>query len=76
MKPIVLDVDDGIEKIYNGLSDADKHQIKQLVSRLIKKAANDGKFAEYSKLLDETGNEAIRNGLTPELLEALLASVN
>ncbi|MFI5161442.1 MAG: hypothetical protein ACHQHN_09200 [Sphingobacteriales bacterium] len=31
---------------------------------------------EYCKLLDEIGSEAIKNGLTPEILEALLASDN
>jgi len=31
-------------------------------------------FTEYSKLLDNIGNEAVKNGLTPEVLEALLAS--
>jgi hypothetical protein len=39
-----------------------------------KKAINDATFSEYSKLLDSTGNEAMKNGLTPEILEALLAS--
>ena len=37
---------------------------------MLKKAVNDATFAEYSKLLDDTGNEAIKNGLTPEILEA------
>jgi len=31
-------------------------------------------FIINAKLLDDTGNEALKNGLTPELLEALLAS--
>jgi hypothetical protein len=41
---------------------------------MVKKAANDANFDEYSKLLDNTSNEAARNGLTPELLAELLAS--
>jgi hypothetical protein len=39
---------------------------------LTKKAANDAAFTEYSKLLDDNGEEALKNGLTLEILEALL----
>ncbi|MDF2431448.1 MAG: hypothetical protein JWP44_1079 [Mucilaginibacter sp.] len=74
MERIVLEVDDTVGKIYRGLSQESKQQFNQTVSLMVKKAANDATFAEYSKLLDETGNEALRNGLTPEILEALLAS--
>jgi hypothetical protein len=74
MERIVLEVDDTVGKIYNGLSEESKRQFNQTISLMVKKAVNDATFAEYSKLLDETGNEAVRNGLTPELLEALLAS--
>lgn len=74
MERIVLEVDDTVGKIYNGLSEESKQQFNQTVSMMVKKAVNDATFAEYSKLLDETGSEAVKNGLTPELLEALLAS--
>jgi hypothetical protein len=74
MELIVLEVDDTVGKIYKGLTDKSKQQFGQMVSLMVKKAANDATFSEYSKLLDETGSEAIRNGLTPEILEALLAS--
>jgi len=74
MERIVLEVDDTVGKIYRGLSKASKQQFNQTVSLMVKKAVNDATFAEYSKLLDEVGSEAIKNGLTPEILEALLAS--
>jgi hypothetical protein len=74
MERIVLEVDDTVGKIYRGLSQESKQQFNQTVSLMVKKAANDATFAEYSKLLDDTGSEAVRNGLTPEILEALLAS--
>jgi len=74
MERIILEVDDTVGKIYQGFSEESKQQFNQAVSLMVKKAVNDATFAEYSKLLDETGNEAIKNGLTPELLESLLAS--
>ncbi|WP_259070057.1 hypothetical protein HDF24_24570 [Mucilaginibacter sp. X4EP1] len=41
---------------------------------LAKKATNDAAFTEYSKLLDDNGEEALKNGLTPEILDTLLES--
>jgi hypothetical protein len=74
MDRIILEVDDTVGKIYRGISQESKEQFNQTVSLMVKKAANDATFSEYSKLLDETGAEAVKNGLTPEILEALLAS--
>jgi hypothetical protein len=74
MERIVLEVDDVVGKIYKGLSPESKQQFNQTVSLMVKKAASDATFAEYTKLLDDTGSEAVRNGLTPEILEALLGS--
>ena len=74
MEHIELEVDDTVGKIYQSFSLKGKRQFSQAVSIMLKKAVNGATFAEYSKLLDETGNEAIKNGLTPVILEALLAS--
>ena len=74
MERILLEVDDTAGKIYRNLSLESKQQLNQTISLMLKKAVNDATFAEYSKLLDDIGNEAVRNGLTPEILEALLAS--
>lgn len=74
MERIILEVDDTVGKIYRRLSPESKQQFNQTVSLMVKKAVNDATFAEYTKLLDETGSEAVKNGLTPELLEALLAA--
>ena len=74
MERIVLEVDDSVGKIYRGLNAASRQKLNQAVSLMLKKAVNDMTFAKYSKLLDDTGNEAMKNGLTPELLEQLLAS--
>ena len=74
MERIVLEVDDAVGKIYQNFSNESKLQFSQTVSLMLKKAVNDATFAEYSKLLDQSAEEALRNGLTPEILEALLAS--
>jgi len=74
MERIVLEVDDTTGKIYRNLSLESKQQLNQTISLLLKKAVNDATFAEYSKFLDDIGSEAIKNGLTPEILDALLAS--
>ena len=73
MTQIVLNVDDTVGKIYSSFSEESKQQFTQTVSLMVKKALNDETFAEYSKLLDDAGSEAIRNGLTPEILQSLLA---
>jgi len=74
MERIVLEVDDAVGKVYRGFSPESKKQFNQAVSLMVKKAVNDATFADYSKLLDDNGNTAVKNGLTPEILEALLAS--
>ena len=74
MDRIVLEVDDVVGKAYRNFNPEKKQQFSQAISLLIKKAINDANFDEYSKFLDDIGNEAAKNGLTPEILEALLAS--
>ena len=74
MERIVLEVDDNVGKVYKNFSPESKQQFNEAVSLMIKKAVNDATFADYSKLLDDAGAEAVKNGLTPEVLEALLAS--
>jgi hypothetical protein len=74
MERIVLEVDDTVGKIYKSFSEESKQQFTQTISLMVKKAVNDVTFSNYSKLLDDNGSEAVKNGLTPEILEALLAS--
>jgi hypothetical protein len=74
MERIVLEVDDTVGKIYRGFSAESKQQFNQTVSLMVKKAVNDATFAEYSKLLDDAGTQGVKNGLTPEILEELLAA--
>ncbi len=74
MDRILLEVDDVVAKAYRSLSEKGKQDFTLMINIALKKTINDSKFEEYSKLLDEAGAEAVKNGLTPEILEALLAS--
>ena len=74
MERIILEVDDTVGKIYRSFSDESKLQFNQTISLMVKKAVNDATFAEYSRLLEDTGNAAVKNRLTPEILEELLES--
>ena len=72
MERIVLEVDESVGKVYRQFSPQSKKQFNQAVSLMLKKAANDATFSNYMTFLDSIGNKAIANGLTPEILEALL----
>ena len=74
MERIILEVDDTVGKIYRSFSKESKRQFNQTVSLMVKKAVSDATFAEYSKLLDDAGAEAVKNGLTSGILKDLLAS--
>ena len=74
MERIVLEVDDTVGKVYRNFGPATRQQFNETVSLMIKKAVNNVTFTDYSKLLDDTGSDAIKNGLTPDVIEALLAS--
>ncbi|RKR81362.1 hypothetical protein BDD43_1508 [Mucilaginibacter gracilis] len=74
MERIVLEVDDTVGKIYQSFSKESKQQLSQTISMMVKKMVNDATFADYAKLLDNIGDEALKNGLTPEVLEELLAN--
>lgn len=69
MERIVIQVDESVGKIYYRLSADKQRQISEALSLLLKKAANDLTDEAYKALLDEFGNQAVANGLTPEVLE-------
>lgn len=72
MERIVIQVDESVGKIYYRLSADKQRQISEALSLLLKKASNDITDEAYKALLDEFGNQAVANGLTPEVLEELL----
>ena len=61
MTKIVLEVDDTTGKVYEGLSQESKTRFNQTVNLMIKKAVNDATFADYSRLMDDNGSEALKN---------------
>jgi hypothetical protein len=69
MERIVLEVDESAGEVYYGLSTATKRVFGQWIGLVLKKAANDGCHHSYLKLLDKTGGKAIKNCLTPEILD-------
>lgn len=74
MDRILLEVDDTVGKAYRKLSEKGKQDFTLMIGAALKKAANDSVSKSYNQLLDKAGAEAVRNGLTEEILEALLAS--
>lgn len=72
MERIVIEVDDTVGKTYKEFSPESKKQFNLAISLLLKKVANQNTISDYRKLLDEMGNEANKNGLTPEILDELL----
>jgi len=72
MERIVIQVDDSSGRIYHQLSSDKQRQISEAVNILLKKVDNDATAVDYRNVLDEFGNKALTNGLTPEILEELL----
>ena len=72
MERIVLEVDDATGKAYRKFSDETKQSFNRTISAFLKKAINDSGSADYQKMLDNMGDEAVNNGLTPEILKDLL----
>jgi hypothetical protein len=72
MERIVLEVDEQAGKTYQRLSVIKQRQLLEAFSMLLKKTANDATAADHEKALDEFGNTALRNGLTQDILDALL----
>ena len=72
MERIVFEVDDAAGKAYKKFTAKTKEEFNRLVSLFLKKAVNDASNAEYQKMLDDMGNTAAANGLTPVILNELL----
>lgn len=74
MERIVLEVDDATGQAYQKFNLDTKQKFNLAISLFLKKAINDAGNADYQKLLDDIGTEAVKNGLTPEVLNELLHS--
>jgi hypothetical protein len=74
MERTIVEVDDFSDKVFRNFTPENKKQFNLAVSLMQKKAINDAGISNYKKLLDAIGNETSGNGLTPEILEEILAS--
>jgi hypothetical protein len=74
MERMVPEADDIAGKAYEKFSVEARRKFNQVTGLFLKKAVNDGDRADYKKMLDDNGEEAKRNGMTPEILQELLHS--
>ena len=74
MERIVLEVDEATGRAYQKLNLETRQKFNRTISLFLKKAINDADGENYRALLNTIGEEAIKNGLTPETLNELLHS--
>jgi hypothetical protein len=72
MERIVLEVDDATGKAYQKFNPKAKQEFNRAISLFLKKAINDAGYNDYQKMLDNMGETATTNGLTPEIRTQLL----
>ncbi len=72
MDRIVLEVDNATAMAYRNISLDARLRIARAIGLFLKKAMNDTTSSDYQKMLNEMGDEATKNGLTPEALNELL----
>ncbi|MFQ3597176.1 MAG: hypothetical protein SNJ55_12000 [Chloroherpetonaceae bacterium] len=71
MATITIEVPDDIADKYNRASREEQKNIEALF-RAYFKARHQKNVQDLQKLMTEIGEEATRNGLTPEILESIL----
>jgi flagellar biosynthesis chaperone FliJ len=69
MENITIQIDPGIAKKFESSSPQQQEQIQKLVNYWLKKAIETN---HLQTIMDKMSDEAIKNGLTPEILESLL----
>jgi len=74
MDRIVLEVDNIAASAYRAFTDESRERFNRIISLFLKKAINNQSSEEYSRMLDDLGAEAARNGLTPDVLGKLMES--
>jgi hypothetical protein len=73
MERIVLEVDDQIAKAWRNTSAKLREQIGKNLELVLNDSLNKSKETNFELLLQEIRIEASKNGLTPEILQLLLA---
>jgi len=70
MKTIAIQIDEDIAREYNNITPEQRKSIKSLFTQLVQQEL---KRISLMQSMDALANEAARNGLTPEILESILA---
>ncbi|SFP65608.1 hypothetical protein [Parafilimonas terrae] len=72
MERIVIEVDDATAKKWQEVSPKIKEQLEKNIERQIEILYRGVQEDEFFTLLDKISDEAVKNGLTEEMLEKLL----
>jgi len=70
MKMISIQVDENIAREYNKINPKQRKRIEYLFTLLVQQEL---KKISLMQIMDDISDEAERNGLTPEILESILA---
>ena len=72
MERIVIEVDEETAKKWNQASPKIKERLEKNIEKQIDILSRAAKEEEFFALLDKISDEAVKNGLTEEILEKLL----
>ncbi len=72
MERIVIEVDEATAKKWEDVSPEMKGQLEKNIEKQIEILSRGIKEDEFMALLDKISDEAVKNGLTEEILEELL----
>ena len=70
MKTIAIQIDEDIAREYNKIAPHQRKKIESLFTLLVQQEL---KKISLMQIMDDIADEAERNGLTPEILESILA---
>ena len=71
MKAITIQIDEDIAREYNKITPEQRQRIESLFTLLVQQEL---KKISLLQSMDALADEAARNGLTPEMLESILAN--
>lgn len=72
MERIILEVDEATAKKWKDASPEIKNRLEKNVERQIEVLTRGARVDDFFALLDKISDEAVKNGLTEEILERLL----
>lgn len=72
MERIIIEVDDATAKEWQTVSPKIKQRLEKNIEKQMAILSRGAKVDEFFALLDKISDEAVKNGLTEEILEKLL----